>query len=156
MKKVYRLAFDDFDAEDYSLIAIHSGLEAYRLAYFLNRELSIRLQKCPADVAYRVDQGKASFSRFIYEDEANNAEWNLIENKNTALSTAVDTTLFGHSGISISIYLLPEFKNVDYLLKVENAEGVDKAVQLLDSIQYVSAAYTIDHRRLRSKNNLIF
>lgn len=156
MKKVYRLAFEDFDAEDYSLIAIHSGLESYRLAYFINRELNIRLEKCPKDVAYTVQQGKATFNRYIYEDDVNNAEWNLLENKDTALSTAANTTLFGNSGISVSIYLLPEFKSADYLLKVENAEGIDKAVQLLDGIQYISAVYTIDPYKLRSKNNLIF
>ena len=156
MKKVYKLAFDDFDSEDYSLIAIHSALEAYRLAYFINRELNVRLEKCPFDVVYTVEQGKATFSRFVYEDEIDNAEWNLIQNKDTALSTQTDTTLFSSSGIGVSIYLLPEYKNVDYLLKVENADGIRKTVQLLDAIQHISAAYNIDHRKLRSKNNLIF
>jgi hypothetical protein len=155
MKKVYKLALDDFDADDYSLIAIHSGLEDYRLAYFINRQLNIRLERCPKDIAYTVQQGKALFSRYVYEDETNNDQWNLIQNKDTALSTQTDTTLFGNSGVSVSIYLLPEVKNADYLLKTENIR-TDKTVQLLSGLQYISAAYTVDPRRLRSKNNLIF
>ncbi len=110
MKKVHRLALDDFDADDYSLIAIHSVLEDYRLAFFINRQLNVRLEKCPADVAYSVEQGKALFSRFVYEDDANNTEWNLLQNKDNGLSTAANTTLFGNSGVSISVYLLPEHK----------------------------------------------
>lgn len=156
MKKVHKLALDDLDADDYSLIAIHSVLEDYRLAFFINRQLEIKLEKFPADVAYRVAQGKALFSRFVYEDDANNTEWNLLQNKDTGLSTAAGTTLFGSFGVSVSVYLLPEHKNADYLLKVENGCNMPQTVRLLGDMQHISAAYTIDHYKLRSKNNLIF
>jgi hypothetical protein len=36
----------EFDAIDYHLIAIHTSLEDYRLAYFINQKLPINLSKC--------------------------------------------------------------------------------------------------------------
>jgi hypothetical protein len=35
----------DFDEVDYYLIAIHTSLEDYRLAYFINQQLPINLSK---------------------------------------------------------------------------------------------------------------
>ena len=40
-----KLHIDDFEENDYLLIAIHTTLEDYRLAYFLNKYLGVQLQK---------------------------------------------------------------------------------------------------------------
>ncbi|MPT36827.1 MAG: IPExxxVDY family protein, partial [Flavobacterium sp.] len=34
---IHKLLINDFISEDYELIAIHSTLEDYRLAYFINQ-----------------------------------------------------------------------------------------------------------------------
>jgi hypothetical protein len=36
---IYKLALDDFEEADYQLIALHTTLEDYRLAYFINQKL---------------------------------------------------------------------------------------------------------------------
>ncbi|RYD93065.1 MAG: IPExxxVDY family protein [Sphingobacteriales bacterium] len=157
MIKVHKLNIGDFDAEDYGLIAIHSALEDYRLAYFINRELDIKLEKCPHDVAYRVKEGKSLFSRYFYEDDVNDAAWNLVQNRHNALSTQENTSLFSTDGVSVSVCLLPELKTVDYVLKVENAVATVPQLLLgLQAISQVATAYKIDHYKLKSKNNLIF
>ena len=38
---IHKLHIDEFDEVDYELIAIHTSLEDYRLAYFLNKKLPI-------------------------------------------------------------------------------------------------------------------
>ncbi|MBP6551633.1 MAG: IPExxxVDY family protein, partial [Flavobacterium sp.] len=40
---VHKLDLGEFDEIDYHLIAIHTSLEDYRLAYFINQKLPINL-----------------------------------------------------------------------------------------------------------------
>ena len=42
---IHKLQIVDFLSIDYELIAIHTSIEDYRLAYFLNKELEIKLSK---------------------------------------------------------------------------------------------------------------
>ena len=158
---VHKLMIDDFVTVDYTLIAIHSSLEDYRLAYFVNRELKIRLQKCPTGISLRQKkESTAYFSRYIFEDDDNDAAWNLIHNKNSvssARTTSVSSLFSGKEyAETTSVYLLPELKTVDYILKVENNETEDEVINGLLAIKHIATAYKIDHYKLKSKNNLIF
>jgi len=158
---VHKLMIDDFVTVDYTLIAIHSSLEDYRLAYFVNRELKIRLQKCPTGISLRQKkESTAYFSRYIFEDDDNDAAWNLIHNKNSvssARTTSVSSLFSGKEyAETTSVYFLPELKTVDYILKVENNETEDEVINGLLAIKHIATAYKIDHYKLKSKNNLIF
>ena len=42
---IHKIQINDFVSDDYELIAIHSSLEDYKLAYRLNKELGLQLQK---------------------------------------------------------------------------------------------------------------
>lgn len=153
---------DDFVSVDFELIAIHSSLEDYRLAYFLNQNLGLLLEKSDDSIGIRVQEGETSFSRFIYDDPAEEILWSLIQNKNQVTYRKTDaTSLFDGDGYSVvsNVFLLPELKKVDYILKVENVpesfEPEDITETLL-AIKHIATAYTIDHNKLKSKNNLIF
>jgi hypothetical protein len=160
---IHKLLIDDFVTVDYKLIAIHSSLEDYRLAYFMNRELSILLEKCLNDIWVTIHEGESCFSRFIFEDPGNDSAWNLIQNRNriTTMQNITTTSLFDETGLPIetSVFLMPELKMVDYVLKIENMPAsfeVDTVVEKLLSIRQIATAYNIDHKKLKSKNNLIF
>jgi hypothetical protein len=61
--------------------------------------------------------------------------------------------------IATTVYLLPEFKKVDYLLKIGNLDDdldVEAIVRKISDIEWVSLAYCIDKDKLKSKHNLIF
>lgn len=160
---IHRLLIDDFVTVDYGLIAIHSSLEDHRLAYFMNRELAILLEKSPNDIWVTINEGESCFSRFIFEDPGNDSAWNLIQNKNRVSSMQSNTTtsLFEDTGLPIetSVFLMPELKTVDYVLKIEHIPAsfeMDEVVEKLLTIRQIATAYTIDHKKLKSKNNLIF
>ncbi|MCO6147443.1 IPExxxVDY family protein [Flavobacterium sp. NRK1] len=160
---IHKLLIDDFVTIDYGLIAIHSSLEDHRLAYFMNRELSILLEKSPNDIWVTINEGESCFSRFIFEDPGNDCAWNLIQNRNriTTMQSNTITSLFEDTGLSIetSVFLMPELKTVDYVLKIENMPALfdkDEVVEKLLTIKQVATAYSIDHKKLKSKNNLIF
>ena len=61
--------------------------------------------------------------------------------------------------VSTKVYLLPEFKKVDYFLKIENLEAsmnITKIQLLLNTIENISTAYEVETNKIKSKNNLIF
>jgi hypothetical protein len=159
---IHKLMIDDFVSVDFELIAIHSSLEDYRLAYFINRELGILLEKSDDNIGIKITEGETSFSRFVFEDTANDIMWSLIQNKNQVTSTGTDTTtLFDGNGYTITtnVFLLPELKKVDYILKIENTPadfGLNELTDSLLAVKHITTAYTIDHNKLKSKNNLIF
>lgn len=160
---IHKLLIDDFVTVDYVLIAIHSSLEDHRLAYFMNRELNILLEKSPNDIWVTINEGDSCFSRFIFEDSGNDSAWNLIQNRNriTTMQSNTTTSLFEDTGLPIetSVFLMPELKTVDYVLKIENTPSFfeeDEVVDALLAIKQIATAYSIDHKKLKSKNNLIF
>ena len=160
---IHKLLIDDFVTIDYGLIAIHSSLEDHRLAYFINRELSILLEKSPNDIWVTINEGESCFSRFIFEDPGNDSAWNLIQNRNRITGTQSNTTtsLFEDTELQVetSVFLMPELKTVDYVLKIENMPSsfeADEVAEKLLGIKQIATAYVIDHKKLKSKNNLIF
>lgn len=159
---VHKLLIDDFETINYELIAVHSSLEDYRLAYFINRELSTLFEKSPKHIGIKVKEGESCFSRFVYEDFENDTYWNLIPNKGIIVSREENgTDLFFETGMDVTtnVYLLPELRKVDYIIKIEDTESsfdTDGFVDGLLQIKQISTAYKIDHQKLKSKNNLIF
>lgn len=157
---IHKLQIDDFVTIDYELVAIHSSLEDHRLAYFINRELSILLEKSHKDIGIRIKEGESCFSRFVFEDLETEIYWNLIQNKSTVSSRQNAASLF-ETGLDVttSVFLLPELKKVDYIIKIENTGDEIVSEELIDkllAIRQVTTAYKIDHHKLKSKNNLIF
>jgi len=158
---IHKLQIDDFVTIDYELVAIHSSLEDYRLVYFINRELSILLEKSPKDIGVTVKEGESCFPWFVYEDTDQELCWSLIPNKGIVISRQeTSASLFGDTmDVTSNVFLLPELKKVDYIIKIENTGSsfaLDNIVETLLSIKQVSTAYRIDHHKLKSKNNLIF
>nr|WP_315145200.1 IPExxxVDY family protein [uncultured Flavobacterium sp.] len=160
---LHKLDFEDFDEIDYHLVAIHTSLEDYRLAYFINQKLPINLGKNKDEIHINIKEGETNFSRFYYYDKENEIAWNLIQNKNEVIQQKNENTqnLFSNVNMEVStkVYLLPEFKKVDYFLKIENTEdgmNLSKIQLLLNTIENISTAYSVDTHKIKSKNNLIF
>lgn len=155
---IHKIQINDFISDDYELIAIHSSLEDYKLAYMLNKALGIQLSKNLTYVEIAIAEGKSAFSNYTFDDEKNDVIWTLIENKTTIInSNAQTTSLFEQ--VDITVFLLPEFKKADYLLKIENIDYGFDSESIIDKIQEIkniTTAYTIDITNLKSKNNLIF
>lgn len=160
---VHKLSLDEFDEIDYNLIAIHTPLEDYRLAYFINQQLSIILSKSLDEVHISVKEGETCFSRFYFYDKVKDIDWNLLQNKNEVIGTnkKIKTDLFSNQFETeyTKVYLLPELKKVDYFLKIENNERdliIEDVLTKLRAINRLSTVYEIDTRTIKSKNNLIF
>ena len=119
---IHKIQINDFISEDYELIAIHSSLEDYKLAYAINTILETRLIKNESNIEIAISEGKSAFSNYIFDDEESDVQWSLIENKTTIVNSKKKTSqLFDQ--VDITVFLLPEYKKADYLLKIENIEN---------------------------------
>ncbi len=160
---VHKLHLEEYNEIDYQLIAIHTSLEDYRLAYFINQNLPIILKKSDSSIQINNKDGEIQFSRFIFDDEKASVYWNLIQNKNNMLvrSPNENQGLFAESSTKFSakIYFIPEYKKVDYFLKIENTETAIDVLEItnqINKIERISAVYAVDVENIKSKNNLIF
>lgn len=159
---IHKLFIDDFEEADYQLIAIHTTLENYRVAYFINQNLPVLLHRNKKDILTGTERQKAGFPNFYFEDTKKEIFWTLIENKREiSLPQKNKTfTLFKEEQeFSNAIYFLPEFKNVDFFLKIECDESqidISKITSKLNTIDQIATVYAVDKSRVKSKNNLIF
>ncbi len=160
---VLKLYLDEFDEVDYDLIAVHSSLEEYRLAYFINQELPIILSKSKEEIGVTVKEGEAFFTKYTFEDHNNDVLWSLIQNKNEIVvqkkSTGQNLFLNTNVEIATKVFLISDLKKVDYFLKIENnktALTTEEILSKLKKIDRISAVYAVIPDTIKSKNNLIF
>ncbi len=158
---IHKLSIDDFDELNYELLAIHTDLEDYQLAYHLNQKLPIILAKSNVEIQTQSKNGESFFSRFRYENLENEVEWDLISNKTEIVIERIGNMndLFGEKSerVATRSYLLPEFKKVDFFLKISSGiDDIDDLLPDLNAIPKISTIYKIDFEKIKSKNNLIF
>ena len=156
---LHKLLVDDFDTETYSLLAIHCTIEDYRVAYLLNKQLQINLQRKPQDLD--VQYTASSFSIFEWEDEKQQMIWNLVSNicKKEESIPNKGSLFETQSNILRTYNLIPEYKKVNYLLKIDNdGNFIDEKtiIHKIQKISQIAAVFSIDASQLKSKDNLIF
>jgi hypothetical protein len=157
---IHKLQLEDFDQVDYNLIAIHTSLEDYRLAFKINQQLSILLSKNNDEIPIVFNKKKTSFSRFTFDDDEKMMVWDLIQNKQEVelpvLTTAVN--LFENKDITTQVTLVSDLKKVDFLLKIEHDNQVKTKdiINKINKIDSISTVYEVDVNEIKSKNNLIF
>ncbi|MDG3582707.1 MULTISPECIES: IPExxxVDY family protein [Galbibacter] len=152
---IYKL-LDDVYEHSYTLIAIHGSLDDYRLAYFLNSGLNIKLTRLDEDVTITKN---AKVPAFKWYDEENDVQWSLVKNKTAVQLEKPGLSLFAEKNEMQRAFLIPEYSKVDYFLKIDEEGRYKNEIQVLlklKKIPGVITAYKIEAQQLKSKNNLIF
>ena len=156
---ISKLNLEDFCNEVFSLFAIHTDLDDYRLAYFLNKHLGINLFRKTFDLDFV--NSKGSFSVFEYIDQTNFLKWSLISNiynHSFSAKTSNNDLFLESNNLVQKVNLLTEYKNVNYLLKIENNDNqvdLEDVVKEIKRIPQVITLYDIN-KDLKNKENLIF
>ncbi|MCK5400822.1 MAG: IPExxxVDY family protein [Flavobacteriaceae bacterium] len=157
---LHKLLVDDFSDETFSLMAIHCTIEDYRVAYLLNQYLNINLIRKTQDLDFKYIA--ASYSIYEWEDKKQLMTWNLVSNvcKKEEDSLTSTGSLFKAQNKIVRIHnLIPEYKKVNYLLKIDNDGNFINEKTLIHKIQeipQIAAVYSIEVSRLKTKDNLIF
>lgn len=145
----------DFYEDSFALIALHSSLEDYAMAYALNLYLKSNLSRTAIDLDL---SQKISFPIFEWKDRANDRYWTLLPNNSNTEEQVDQSGLFRNEPALTLHHLVPEHRDVDYFLKIErdDPEMDEDLVRSILSIPNVVTAYTVEANTLKSKNNLIF
>lgn len=127
-KKVHKLIVE-FD-KDFTLLAVASHENDYRLSWAMNKNLGLGFSRMEnLTLIHPKNKVEVNYSRYQYIDDAGIVFY-LISNK------------------SEGGFLIPELKNIDYILKVENNTDelyVEKLLTGLKSIDIVITAFRIEN-----------
>ena len=127
-KKVHKLVFNE--VPDFYLLAIASHENDYRLTWALNQNLKLNLIKVDDFICnHPKHKVVTNYSMYNFDDENNHLEYNLISNK------------------SEKGFLLPDLKNIDFVLRVSgdmDQDNLNTIVQKLKKIDIVITAFVIE------------
>ena len=150
---IHKLSASEFES-DYTLIAIHSQSEPYKLAYEINLKLNTSLKKSSFDISFK---NKVSvFDLYKHESEIYNTKLYLISNKSIEKENQSKNKLL-FNDYSISSFLIPELKKAEFLIKIEGGGfNIDSLLIKLNKIDSVVSCYRASINNVKSKYNLIF
>ena len=143
---------EDFYDEWFMLIALHCNQEDHVLAYALNANLKTRFKRSKQDVDL---EDNFMFPMFEWFDEKTDSNWSLFPNGTLGQTAVNESGLFKDMASSAKHHLVPEHKEVDYFIKIDQ-EVSETLVKSIQEIPAIMTAYTVDCEKLSSKNNLIF
>ncbi len=154
---IHRLHLDQED-EDFALFAIHCGEAPFKIAFLMNQSLKWQLKREREDICVVRSGKQQQYPKYRYVSRHDQIDHLLLSNVDRPdEETAPEQPLglfdaLNGPGYSAT-YLMPEFKKVDYLLKVEAplAEGEIKLlVKQIKSIKEVVSTYVIPHNKIKN------
>jgi len=145
--------YEDLYDEEFSLVGIHTNLEDFAIVYALNEVLKIRLKRSTKDLSF---SSTISYPSFEWKDELYDRNWALFTNTCITSQQSKPNDLFPEELSYTSHQLVPEYKEVNYLLKLDDYELNSALLKKIKAIPKVVTAYAIETEKLKSKPNLIF
>lgn len=154
-KKIKKYALEEAADDEVSLIGLNTPMEIYRIGFFINKVLKIKLQREDMDFIYRN-------KRFVFPLYHNyciekQLDFHLVpnqikvQNENSGFGGLFQENLYNEVA-----YLIPEKKEIDYLLKIEGCLAADEFLEKIRNNSMRINVYPIDFHSLKSKKNLIF
>ncbi len=138
------------DIDDFSVVAIHSNLEAYLIAYRLNQNLGCLLH----------NSSKKSMNdfyiRFKYNSKIENDNWELISNHHKNEEKFSKENLLFSVNKTNKKSLIPTLDSVDFFFKIPKSKVINEWVVKIRGIDGIQLAYEIDKKILLNLENLIF
>jgi hypothetical protein len=142
------------DQDDTAVFAIHSEWPDYQLLFFLNRELKLQLKRQKDDLEF--GQGYF-FPWFAFDHQKHFSRYTQNKLK-TGVNIQAELNLFADNRFEEIYHVLPEYKRIDYLLKVEgeSEEQLTLLLEKLKQLDQIVMAYALNSQLIKSKTNLIY
>jgi hypothetical protein len=134
----------DFDC-DFDLFGVVSSSRDHKLAWALNRALSLRLVKQQDLIYDLLNRGRLVISNYLHATET--ATLRLLRNR------SVDPSPLKKP------FLAPDIKEYDYLIQVQNGTGLLDAEELLERLSQLPVVQYVcrfDPNSLKFKENFQF
>ena len=139
MAKKKLLVENDYDFFLYGICCHEKG---YRLCFALNNKLKTAFSKNKdIEVQEKNQKSQLKFPVFSFRNEEMFTDYHIIVNK------------------AENKFLVPEFKEADYLLMVQGSMPYSDKIMILKKIKeipYVQTAFEIEPKKIKSKENFVF
>jgi hypothetical protein len=127
---------------EFFLFGISCSERSYRLCFALNSKLNATFSKSKdMEVKEKNQQELSNFPVFSFRNEEMFTDYRIIGNKTE------------------NKFLIPEFKQADYLLMVQGGMPYTEKGNILKKIKevtFVQTAFEIDPKKIKSKENFVF
>jgi hypothetical protein len=144
------LNIDPQDIDDCAVVAIHSSLEAYLIAYRLNQNLGCILHNSKKKSINDI------YTRFKYISKISKDTWELISNHYVNDKSYDTNNLLFNVNETNKKILIPTLDSVDFFFKIPKSKVINEWVIKIRNIEGIQLAYQIDTKILHNFENLIF
>ena len=152
--KIHHLNYKEENSEDH-LLAIHSNLEAFQIAYFLNKYTNSTFKR-GEDID--LNSKEACFYLFKWENPLIDIKTILFSNKYKyhLKQIKLNNNLLFDLPLRNEVYLFSEFKHIDFFIKSNHLETIQLLIKALNSWKALTIVYKVPSKKLKSRMNLIF
>tara|TARA_Y100000996_G_C22303249_1_gene553051 strand:+ start:223 stop:696 length:474 start_codon:yes stop_codon:yes gene_type:complete len=154
-KKIYHLEVEEGSVKEYYM-AIHTLLEAHKLAFYINQKSPVLLSRSKKDIKNEKQEG--FFLLFEWQDLFGGKRCQLISNKFSKESQGdfLNINTLFELPERKKVYLIHKFKQVDFFIKSTCPEILKIIKVELSKWSMVSLTYCISSNEIKSQMNLIF
>ena len=152
--KFHKLNF--INDEKFFLIALHSNVEIFFLAYLLNKNLKTSFKKMKYNIISK--ENNYLFDRYQSIDQNKREKMDLFSNKSAINKNQTTDQVFSlfDSSYFKKFFFIDEFKDVDFFIKKDSINNLDLLIKKIKLIEEIESSYLVDEKLLKNKQNLIF
>ena len=152
-KKHFVLSID----AKYFLLGIITNTPAYKLVYYLNKDLNISFKR-EKDIYFIENKTKAYLNKYTHYDEETEQEWTLVSNQVKINQKDNQNRMFlNDPDIYQLTYLIPEYKRFNYIIKIEGLLTQKKQQILkINNVSNVEMASEIKQNLIKNQDKLLF
>mgnify|MGYP000686717594 FL=1 len=152
--KFHKLDF--INDEKFFLIALHSNVEIFFLAYLLNKNLKTSFKKMKYNIIN--NENDYLFERYQSIDKNKREKMDLFSNKSALKKNKTTDQVFSlfDSSYFKKFFFIDEFKDVDFFIKKDSINNLDLLIKKIKLIEEIESSYLVDEKLLKNKENLIF
>ena len=138
------------------LIAIHSNVEIFFLAYILNKNLKTSFKKMKYNIIS--NENNYLFERYQSIDQNEREKMDLFSNKSALKKNQTTNQAFSLFDTSYfkKFFFINEFKDVDFFIKKDSINNLDLLIKKIKLIEEIESSYLVDEKLIKNKENLIF
>ena len=151
--KKYKLSFES----DYYLFGIQTDAPSHKFIYFINKDLKINFFR-EKDLKLLNYNQSVYLPKFVYNDFKRDQDWILISNRSGYISNLGEdyNQIFYEKSVNY-LYLIPEYKMFNYILKIENFNDSEKKkIEKIKSLVTVNLISELNLTLIKNKERLVF